>query len=201
MTDTKTFGCPQPIDIRTEEEPTMNRKHLWMIAGLGMALLALPAAGQSGYTYQVGDDGTAEVWVSAEADAQSSTGTVEGEPGDKEHVRIVVVDGEGGEPKTYEWKTEDGKTVTFSGEGNVHFLEDLACRGYLGVQLVELTPELREHYGATAEHGVLVGKVEPGSPAEAAGLRVGDVIVALDGESIDGSWDVRHHVRALSWSN
>lgn len=170
----------------------MNRKHVWMITLVGMALLALPAAGQSGYSYQVGDDGETEVWVQTEADARVST--ADGEPGEKAHVRIVVVDGE---PKTYEWKTEDGEVLSLSGEGNVHFIEDMTRRGFLGVQLVELTPELRQHYGATAENGVLVGKVEPGSPAEAAGLRVGDVIVALDGEGMEGSWDIRRHVRAL----
>jgi len=167
----------------------MNRKHLWMITLVGMALLALPAAGQSGYSYEVGDDGETEVWVQAETEG--------GEPVHKEHVRIVVVDDEDGEPKTYEWKTEDGEVLSLSGEGNVHFIEDMTRRGFLGVQLVELTPELRRHYGATAENGVLVGKVEPGSPAEAAGLRVGDVIVALDGEEMEGSWDIRRHVRAL----
>lgn len=167
----------------------MNRKNLWMLPLLGMMLLALPALGQSGYAYEVGDDGEAKVWVQAE--------TGGGEPVHKEHVRIVVVDDEDGEPKTYEWKTGDGKVINLSGEGNVHFIEDMMRRGYLGVQLVELTPELRQHYGATAENGVLVGKVEPGSPAEAAGLRVGDVIVALDGESMEGSWDIRRHVRAL----
>ena len=175
----------------------MNRKHLWMFALVGMALLALPATGQSGYAYEVGDEGEVEVRIQTDSRADVTTEASEGEPGRKEHVRIVVVDDEDGEPKTREWKTEDGEVVGLSGEGKVHFLEDMSRRGFLGVQLVELTPELRQHYGATAEHGVLVGQVEPGSPAEAAGLRVGDVIVALDGESMDGSWDVRRHVRAL----
>ena len=44
-------------------------------------------------------------------------------------------------------------------------------RGYLGVGLTELTPELRTHFGVPEESGVMVSKVEPGSPAEKAGSR------------------------------
>lgn len=168
----------------------MNRNNLWMLALVAMALVALPATAQSSHSYSVSQEGEAEVWVSADASA-------DGEPVHKEHVRIVVVGSEDGEPQTYEWKTEDGKVISLQGEGNVHFIEDMMRRGYLGVQLVDLTPELRAHYGASREHGVLVGKVEEGSPAEAAGLRVGDVITALDGEAVESSGDIRRHVRAL----
>jgi len=168
----------------------LHRTNLWLLALMGMVLLALPAVGQS-YSYEVGDDGEAEVWVSADPVV------VDGEPVKKEQVRIVVVNSDDGEPQTYEWKTEDGEVLSIPGGANVHFIEDMMRRGYLGVQLVELTPELREHYGATTDTGVLVGKVEPGSPAEAAGLRVGDVISGLDGEAMESSLDIRRHIRAL----
>ena len=42
-------------------------------------------------------------------------------------------------------------------------------RGYLGVQLVEMTPDLRTHFGAPADAGVFIGKVEKDSPAAKAG--------------------------------
>lgn len=62
--------------------------------------------------------------------------------------------------------------------------------GRLGVLVMGLTPELRKHLGATEDRGVLVGRVEPLSPARAAGISVGDVIVAVRGQKIAGGQDV-----------
>ena len=62
--------------------------------------------------------------------------------------------------------------------------EKLANRGYLGVSLLGLTPELRQHFGASRQSGVLVSRVDKGSPAEAAGVAVGDVITSVDGEPV-----------------
>jgi membrane-associated protease RseP (regulator of RpoE activity) len=67
-------------------------------------------------------------------------------------------------------------------------------RGYLGVHVLELTPELRRHFSVDDESGVLVSRVEEGSPAAQAGVAVGDVLVAVGGEEIDGSWDLRRVV-------
>jgi putative serine protease PepD len=52
--------------------------------------------------------------------------------------------------------------------------------GALGVTTTTLTPQLREEYGFTPTTGAVVLSVLAGSPAEQAGLREGDVIVALD---------------------
>ena len=60
--------------------------------------------------------------------------------------------------------------------------------GYLGVELVDLTPELREHFGAAREVGVMVGRVEPGSPAARAGLEVGDIVTRVGTEPVHDSW-------------
>ncbi len=57
----------------------------------------------------------------------------------------------------------------------------------LGVELVQTTPELREFFGASREAGVLVGRVMKGSAAEKAGIRVGDLIVSVDGEKVRGA--------------
>jgi membrane-associated protease RseP (regulator of RpoE activity) len=67
--------------------------------------------------------------------------------------------------------------------------------GYLGVRSIEMTPELRQHFGAPKEAGVLVGTVEAESPAAKAGLRVGDVITAIDGEGIGSTRDLSRSVR------
>lgn len=57
-------------------------------------------------------------------------------------------------------------------------------RGWLGVAVEELTPELASQLGVRAERGVVVRGVVRGSPAEAAGLEPGDVVVAWDDEPI-----------------
>jgi S1-C subfamily serine protease len=63
-------------------------------------------------------------------------------------------------------------------------------KGRLGAMVMSLTPELREHFGAAADRGVLVARVEPGTPAKAAGLAVGDVIVEVGTKPVDGAMDV-----------
>ena len=55
---------------------------------------------------------------------------------------------------------------------------------FLGVQLSQLTPELRTHFGVPEDVGVMVGKLVDGSPAFRAGLEVGDIVTAVDGESV-----------------
>jgi len=57
-----------------------------------------------------------------------------------------------------------------------------------------LTPELRAHFGVAEDTGVMVARVEEGGPAEAAGIRVADILSAIDGERID---DPRTLSRAL----
>jgi membrane-associated protease RseP (regulator of RpoE activity) len=68
-------------------------------------------------------------------------------------------------------------------------------RGRLGVHATDMTEELRDHFGAPKEAGVLVQRVEPGTPAAKAGLRVGDVITRVGGEAVEGPSDVS---RAIS---
>ncbi len=68
----------------------------------------------------------------------------------------------------------------------------------LGVELVGTTPELREHLGAPKDAGVLVGKVIAGSAAEKAGLKVGDVIVSVDGKSVGEASELIELVQAAA---
>jgi membrane-associated protease RseP (regulator of RpoE activity) len=71
----------------------------------------------------------------------------------------------------------------------------LVNRGYLGVNLLDLTPELRTHFGVPEDSGVMVAKVEPGSPAEKAGIKVGDILTLIDGKAMKSTWDVMGKVR------
>lgn len=66
--------------------------------------------------------------------------------------------------------------------------------GYLGVELVDLTPELREHFGVGREAGVMVGRVEPGSPAARAGVAVADIVTRVGDEPIHDSWSFASEV-------
>jgi membrane-associated protease RseP (regulator of RpoE activity) len=57
-------------------------------------------------------------------------------------------------------------------------------KGRLGIEVLPMTPELRQYFAVGPEAGVLVAKVEPESPAADARLRAGDVILAADGRAI-----------------
>lgn len=68
-------------------------------------------------------------------------------------------------------------------------------RGYLGVGLTDLTPELRTHFGVPQESGVMVSKVDAGSPADKAGVKVGDILTAFDGKPVATTFDLRQRIR------
>lgn len=66
------------------------------------------------------------------------------------------------------------QVFSFSFEGN----------GYLGVSPENITRENMSQYGLSSPRGVGISNVSPGSPAEKAGLRKGDVILQFDGEPV-----------------
>ena len=60
-------------------------------------------------------------------------------------------------------------------------------RGWLGVLIQDVTRDLAESFGMKQPRGALVAKVLPDSPAEAAGVKVGDIIVKFDGKEVINS--------------
>ena len=70
-------------------------------------------------------------------------------------------------------------------------------RGRIGVQIQDLIPDLAEALGTSHERGAVVAQVIPGTPAEAAGIQIGDVIVEMNGEPVVGSSDLRNKVGLL----
>jgi serine protease Do len=60
-------------------------------------------------------------------------------------------------------------------------------RGYIGVKLQSLTPELAKALSVPSESGALINDVTKGSPGEKAGLKPDDVVVSLDGKKIESS--------------
>jgi serine protease Do len=63
-------------------------------------------------------------------------------------------------------------------------------RGYLGVLIQKVTPEIAESLGMDKGRGALVANVSKDGPAEKAGVKVGDVIIEFDGKEIRDSGDL-----------
>ena len=59
-------------------------------------------------------------------------------------------------------------------------------RGWLGVQIQKVTPEIAESVGLETKGGTIITSAQDGSPAADAGLRSGDIITDVDGKSIKG---------------
>lgn len=57
-------------------------------------------------------------------------------------------------------------------------------RGWIGISVQSMTPEIAQALGLKEAQGSLVGEVVPGGPADAAGIKRGDVIVSFDGKEI-----------------
>jgi len=73
--------------------------------------------------------------------------------------------------------------------------EGKVTRGWLGVAVQDITPDLAEAFGV--KEGVLVTRVIPGSPAEKAGLKAGDVIIAVNGEKVSNFRDLQFKIIKL----
>ena len=72
-----------------------------------------------------------------------------------------------------------------------HVMTFMSMRGgRLGVGIQDLEPQLAEYFGLGERTGVLITTVKEDSPAAAAGLKAGDVIIAVDGDDIESAGDV-----------
>ena len=67
-------------------------------------------------------------------------------------------------------------------------------RGRIGIAIQDVTPGLAQALELSTDRGALVNQIEPGSPAEQAGIQAGDVIVAINGKPIDSSADLRNEI-------
>lgn len=67
-------------------------------------------------------------------------------------------------------------------------------RGQLGVTAQDLTPDLAKAFNIPVESGTVVAEVAPGSPAAKAGVKAGDVIMAVNGRPVRNSADVRNMI-------
>jgi serine protease Do len=71
------------------------------------------------------------------------------------------------------------------------------ARGWLGVAIQPLTPELAKSFGSKDTKGVLVSDVVPDSPAAKAGVQAGDIMLEFDGKKMDAPGDLQ---RAVAFS-
>lgn len=71
-------------------------------------------------------------------------------------------------------------------------------RGFLGVSIGDLSPDLAEAFGFEGTDGVLVQSVQDGSPADEAGLERGDIIVEVNGQQVEDASALRFRVAGIS---
>jgi serine protease Do len=98
-------------------------------------------------------------------------------------------------------RDKSGKEVSETGTGKPRW----------GVGLSDITPEMREQLQAPSDlHGAVIQQVQPGSPADNAGLQSGDVIVEVDRKAMQSASDVKNALSSvpkgqdalvLVWSN
>ena len=67
-------------------------------------------------------------------------------------------------------------------------------RGYLGISVSDLTPRAAEAFGLESTAGAMVSQVQPGQPAEKAGIGHGDIILKIDEHAIDNTRDLIDYV-------
>ncbi len=71
-------------------------------------------------------------------------------------------------------------------------------RGWVGVELQEITAELAESFKLRAKTGVLVAGVQRGSPADRAGIKPGDIVMNVDGKPVNDPDSLRNLIVAVA---
>lgn len=122
-------------------------------------------------------------------------------PGPKKKMKVQIVSPEG---ETV-WADGDGQVIIdgdasdlLADLGELPNLENFTWfegSGYIGIRPLAMTPELRAHFGAPKDAGVFVGRIEDASPAAKAGLQVGDIVTAADGDRVGDARDLVRVVR------
>jgi serine protease Do len=74
-------------------------------------------------------------------------------------------------------------------------------RGYLGVSIQDVDPDMARAFGLNQGGGALVANVSPGGPAEKAGVKRGDIILALNGKDVTDSSDLSLRISEMAPGN
>ena len=67
-------------------------------------------------------------------------------------------------------------------------------RGYMGAVIQNVTPEIADSLGIAGRKGALVAELTPGGPADRAGLQPGDVVLGINGKTVDSSTELTRMV-------
>ncbi len=104
----------------------------------------------------------------------------------------------GGEPRVFKWEGPDLKNFKWEtpfpnmdklpNDGNLSFFLNNSRR--IGVSTMSLTKQLADYFGIADGKGALVTSVTEDGPAAKAGVKAGDVITAVDGETVDSPGDI-----------
>ena len=70
-------------------------------------------------------------------------------------------------------------------------------RGWIGVELQDITPDLAENFGLKKSSGAIIAGVIRGGPAENAGMRPGDILVSVNGEDVNNTTDLLNMIAQL----
>jgi len=70
-------------------------------------------------------------------------------------------------------------------------------RGWLGIMIQDITPDLAESFGIKETKGVIIADIVPGGPAETGGLKRGDIVEKLNGKQIENANQLSRTVAAL----
>ncbi|WP_151632858.1 Do family serine endopeptidase [Noviherbaspirillum aerium] len=74
-------------------------------------------------------------------------------------------------------------------------------RGWIGVEPQDITPELAESFGLTRKSGAIIAGVLKGGPADKAGIRPGDILVAVEGKPVSDTTDMLNLIAQLAPGN
>jgi Do/DeqQ family serine protease len=70
-------------------------------------------------------------------------------------------------------------------------------RGQLGIQIQSLTPSLARVFNIDRQDGAVISGIVPGSPADKAGLRKGDIVIAINGQPVDTSTKLSNSIALM----
>ncbi len=71
-------------------------------------------------------------------------------------------------------------------------------RGWLGVVITNLDPEVAKLYGVPEGSGVVISQVTPGDPADKAGIKPGDIVIEVNGQKVKNSTELRQKIGSLA---